>query len=257
MLRMVVLFSFACVTFAAQGQAQSDDAPSVTPYRPSVSTPANLSAPGWLEAEVGGVRSRNGDVARQDSVPYTLKLAFSPDWGVRVGGNAWIRDTDSEGNTHRGAGDTAVVLKRRFAVDDASAFGLEAGINFPTSKAGLGSSKTDYSINGIYSADLGDFHTDINLFATRFGAVDSGVGRSQTGWAASLSRQLNEQWGVVGEFSGTRQRGASSTSQFLAAGSYNLSKAITLDLGVSRTLHPVSSNWSLFSGLTMLVARLF
>ena len=45
------------------------DAPSVTPYRPSVSTPAALSAPGWLEVEAGVLRSRSDDPARRDSVP--------------------------------------------------------------------------------------------------------------------------------------------------------------------------------------------
>ena len=257
MWRSILPLIFAVAAGVVQAQTQEDSAPSVTPYRPSVSTPAALSAPGWLEAEAGGVRVHNGGSARQDSLPYTLKLAFSPDWGVRVAGNAYIRDTDSDGRTLRGAGDTAIVLKRRFGVDDASAFGLEAGANLPTAREGLGSGKTDYSVNAIYSADIGEVHTDLNLFATRFGAVDAGTGRTQTGWAASLSRQINPQWGAVGEFSGTRQRGESNTSQFLVAGSYNVSKAATLDLGVSRALQPASSNWSVFSGVTMLVGRLF
>ena len=39
--------------------AQSaEDQPSVTPYRPSVSTPAILSAPGWIELEAGIQRDR-------------------------------------------------------------------------------------------------------------------------------------------------------------------------------------------------------
>src|SRR5215212_7684016 len=69
----------------------AEDSPSVTPYRPSVSTPAALSAPGWVEIEVGGFHAHGPGRSRHDSLPYTLKLAFSEDWGVRIGGEGWIR----------------------------------------------------------------------------------------------------------------------------------------------------------------------
>jgi hypothetical protein len=39
-----------------------ENTPSVTPYRPSVSTPAALSAPGWLELEVGGYCRQLGEI---------------------------------------------------------------------------------------------------------------------------------------------------------------------------------------------------
>ncbi len=252
-----IVFSALACAFPAHAQAQSSDEPAVTPYRPSVSTPAALSATGWLEAEVGGLQSRGPDSARQVSVPYALKLAFSPDWGIRIAGNAFIRDTDPDGNRSSGFGDTAVILKRRFSVDDASAFGIEVGANLPTATSGLGSSKTDYSVNGIYSADVAAYHTDLNLILTRIGAIDPGLGRIQTTWAASLSRQLDSRWGIVGEMSGTRQSGAHSTAQFLVAGSYNASKSLTLDCGISRGLTSASPNWSIFAGITVLVSRLF
>src|SRR4029077_20998047 len=171
---------------------------------------------------------QGGTSANQDSVPYTLKLAFSPDWGIRIGGNAYIRNTDFDGRETRGFGDTAIILKRRFGVDDASAFGIEAGTNIPTAKAGLGSGKADYALNGIYSADLGAYHTDVNVLLTRIGAIDPGQGRLQTGWAAALSRQLDDHWGVVGEVSGTRQDGAPSAAQWLMAASYTVSRMLVV-----------------------------
>ena len=63
----------------------AEDPPSVTPYRPSVSTPAALSAPGWMEVEAGVQINRGNAPARRDSLPYTLKLAFTPDWGIQIG----------------------------------------------------------------------------------------------------------------------------------------------------------------------------
>jgi hypothetical protein len=250
-----VFCAISCAS--ASAQTPPDDQPSVTPYRPSVSTPAALSAPGYLELEAGGLRERESGAARRDSLPYTLKLAFTPDWGVRIGGDAWVRQRDDTGQSLGGGGDTGVVLKRRFAVDETSAFGLEASATFPTARRGLGSGKSDTSLVGIYSADLGAYHTDLNLGLTRVGAVDPGAGRTQTLWAASLSRSFLERWGVVGEFSGTRQHGVDSTSQILLAGSYNVSKSLTLDAGFAHSLRSGVPDRSIFAGFTVLGPRLF
>ena len=116
--------------------APDDGGPAVVPYRPSVSTPAQLSAPGYLELEAGGLRATDNGASRT-SIPYTLKLAFTPDWGVRVGGEAWVRQA-APGVAQTGVGDTQLVLKRRFEVSDASAWGLELGETFPTARSSIG-----------------------------------------------------------------------------------------------------------------------
>jgi hypothetical protein len=85
----------------------------VTPYRPSVSTPAALSAPGWLEVEAGVQSSKAVDPVRRESLPYTLKLALTPDWGVRIGGDALVHQREADGSVLRGGGDTTIVLKHR------------------------------------------------------------------------------------------------------------------------------------------------
>lgn len=250
-----VAATFCCTT--ASAQTPSDDRPSVTPYRPSVSTPAALSAPGWLEIEAGALHARASGSEHRDSLPYTLKLAFTPDWGVRVGGDAWVRQTDDSGHRTSGGGDGSVVLKRRFAINDTSAFGLEAGATLPVGRHGITSDSSDYSLNAIYSADIGDYHTDLNLVSTRIGSVDAGVSRAQKLWAASLSKSLDEHWGIVGELSGTQQHGTESSSQVLFAASYNISKSLALDAGVARSIRSGVANSSVFTGLTMLLGRLF
>lgn len=252
--RLIAAFILAATTSLAQA---ADEEPAATPYRPSVSTPAALSAPGWVEIEAGLQHDREGS-ARRDSLPVTLKLAFTPDWGIRIGSDAWVRQRD-DSRSARGFGDTGVVLKRRFAVDDASAFGLEAGIVVPTARRTLssGSGRADYGVNAIYSADFGDWHTDLNLAATRLGVVDAGTGRAQWLGAASLSRPLGERWGVVGEISAAGQRGTDTSSQLLLAASYNVSKRLVLDAGAARSLRSGTPAWSAFAGFTWLAARLF
>lgn len=232
------------------------DEPSATPYRPTVSTPANLSEPGWVELETGGQRSHGGDSLRRDSIPYTVKYAFTPDWGIRLGGDAWLRDVAPDGSKLSGFGDTAFILKRRFALNDATAFGLEGGVNLPTAKDGLGSGKVDYLITGIYSTNFSDYHTDINLSATRLGQIAEDENRWQTTWAVSLSRALGERWGVAGEFSGSYRRNVPSTAQFLAAVSYNVSKRVVFDAGAAAGLNHTSPDWSLFAGVTWLIGKI-
>src|SRR5881227_3131851 len=169
------------IAFSAAGIAFADDSPSAVPYRPSVSTPATLSAPGWLEVEGGYLHEHAESGALRQSIPLTLKLAFTPDWGIRVASDAWVRLRDESGEHASGSGDTAIVVKRRFAVDDDSAFGVEGGVTLPTSRHGLGigSGKPDWVLNAIYSADFGAWHTDLNVAATRFGATDTGTSRAQ------------------------------------------------------------------------------
>jgi hypothetical protein len=251
--------ALALAALAALPARGADDGPSAVPYRPSVSTPAALSAPGWLEVEAGLLHEHEGAADRRDSVPVTLKLAFTPDWGVRVGTDAWARQREAGGVRASGIGDTSIVLKRRFAVDDASAFGLEAATTLPTSRHGVGtgSGKPDWGVNAIYSADFGAWHTDINAVATRLGAFDAGTARTQLLGAASLSRALDERWGVVGELSGTHRRGAEATSQLLVAASYNVSKRVVLDAGAARSLRGGAPQWSAFTGFTWTAARIF
>lgn len=251
--------AIVCAAASAPVRA-SDDEPAAVPYRPSVSTPATLSAPGWLEVEGGVTHQHDRADARRDSAPVTLKLAFTPDWGVRVGADAWVRVRDDAGAHTSGYGDTTVVVKRRFAIDDASAFGLEANATLPTARPGLGSGsgKPDYGLNAIYSADFaGSWHTDVNIAPTRLGAIDAGAGRTQWLGAAALSKSLDEHWGVVGELSGTYQRGADHTSQLLVAASYNVSKRLVLDAGAARSLRSGAPTWSAFTGFTWLAGRVF
>src|SRR5262245_21236236 len=257
-MRRLKAFPGAVLMAAWFGAAAADEGPSVTPYRPSVSTPAALSAPGWLEVELGALRARAEDPPRRNSLPYTLKLAFTPDWGVRVGGDAWVHQVNVDGGNATGGGDTVVVLKHRLGLDDARAFGLELSAKAPTARAGIGSGHPDYGINGIYCADFAsDWHTDINLTVTQLGGTAAGTSAWQAGWAAELSRAMGGPWSMTGEVSGTSQRGAGRTSQLLVAGSYAASRRVALDFGATKGLRAASDTWSLFAGITFLTTRLF
>jgi opacity protein-like surface antigen len=255
--KMVV--AAACL-FAALAPAQAEDKePAATPYRPSVATPAQLSEPGWLELELGWQRIHGGSDSRRDSLPLTAKLAFSEDWGVRVSTEAGIRRTDLDNNFFTGMGDTTVVLKHLIGGESEKdgAWGIEAGVKTPTAKDNLGSGKSDYQVNMIYSVDRLGNHLDLNLNGTRIGAIGEGEGRTQYGWAAALSRALDDNWTIFGELSGAYRRATPVTSQLLAGASYNVSKRVVVDAGMARGLSSAAQDWTAFAGVTVLTAQLW
>ena len=254
-LQLVVLGCLTALPLTAlcAESAAPADAP-ITPYRPSVSSPAQLSAVGQVEMEVGGLRQRSGGTQRV-SLPVQLKLAFSPEWAVLLGGEAQVAMRDGAASAS-GVGDTTVVLKRAWAVDDATGFGLELVAKLATAKDTIGSGKTDTDLNAIYSKDVGAVHMDANLNFTRLGAVDADSGRIQTGLSASFSTPFNSQWGVTVELSGTRRSGVDSARQILGAQGFSPSKRLTFDTGVARAAKPTPGATSVFAGVVFPVAVL-
>lgn len=141
-------------------------------------------------------------------MPYTVKLAFDEDWGVMLGGDAYLRQT-SQGERQNGQGDTSFVLKRRFAIPDNPdlAFGMELGVKSPTAKKMLGSGKTDWTASGIMSLNLGDtWRLDTNLSMTRVGFHMPDEGRTASLFSTALSKTLGD-WTLAVEWAGVRQRG--------------------------------------------------
>jgi hypothetical protein len=244
-----------------------DERPDAVPNRPTVSTTADLSAPGWLEGELGGLYQRDrhpdADPIRRASLPYSLKLAFSREWGVRVDGEAVVRPTGDDGTRVTGFGDTTFVVKRRFEIDDQSAAGLEMSTTAPTSKKtmgahiGNGSGKPDYTINTIYSADRGDWHGDLNLAATRIGARGTDEGRWQSLGALDISRKLGSRWGAVVEVSGTHRRGVPGTAQVLGAVTCAIERSVVVDVGIAHALNRATPTWQAFFGVTAVLGRVF
>jgi hypothetical protein len=250
-------FPFAAALLLASGPAAwAQEAGAVTPYRPSVSTPAQLPAPGQLEFEAGVLSTKGGD-GRRDSLPVLFKLAFSEQWGVLVGGDAYVAAPDADGGHARGIGDTSLVLKRAFIVDSATAFGLEFGTKLPTAKDSIGSGKADYEINTIFSKDAGKVHMDANANLTRLGAWEPGTGRNQTGLSVSFSTEVAEHWGATAELSGTHRSHADNTAQWLLAATYSPGKNMAIDVGVAHGLNAASPDWSLFTGVVVPLARLW
>jgi hypothetical protein len=251
-----------CIAFAsllfvcAAVHADASDEATVTPYRPTVSNPADLSVPGWLELEVGGLRVLGTDGSRTDTAPWLLKYAFDDNSGVLLGGNAFDSVIAVGGRRESGFGDTLLEWKQRFPIRNGMAFGIEAGVEAPTARADIGIGKPAYLVNGIYSVDLGVTHLDVNLGGTRFTMSSAGASHWQSAWAVALSRAITSSLGAAVEISGSAQRGASHSHQALVAVNYNLSRRVVLDTGVALGLDRAAHDRSLFAGGTFLLGKI-
>jgi len=247
--------AFAGAAHAADDNGDGDGGPPITPYRPSVSSPAQLPAPGQLELELGGLRKTDSQSSR-NSAPYLLKLAFNKEWGVLVGGEAYVSQHGDIGPS-QGVGDTTLTLKRAWIVDEATAFGMEFGVKLPTANDVIGSGRSDYTINTIFSRDLGPVHMDANFNATQLGQADPGSSHMLLGASASFSTPLSGPWGVTGEVSGTHRNGADNSVQLLAALTFSPTRRLTFDVGVARGFRPRPMATSLFTGVVLPLARLW
>lgn len=238
-------------------QARAEDEFSATPYRPTVSNPADLSAPGYVEFEGGVQRLYAVDDLHRDSVPYLFKYAFSATSGVLLGGDAHVVQTLAGGASLSGFGDTLLEWKQRFVLSANTALGIEVGLQLPTSHKSLGDTKTNYLFNAILSNNFGANHLDFNVGAVRIGDASPGAGRIQQTWAASFSRPFNQQFGGALELSGTHQRNVAGSSQALLAINYNASPRLVFDTGFSYQLKHAAHDHAFFAGLTWLIGKPF
>lgn len=248
----VAIAALSIVLTAAQPAAAEEVR--VTPYRPTVTNSAGLSAPGWLELETGVAMQNEQDGSRQDSLPYLLKLAFTPDFGVLLGGDAYVAQRAADGSRLSGGGDTSLMLKHRFELDTAE-LGCEYGFKTPTAASGLGSGERDYTLNGIYSRNIGRHELDTNLNVTKLGAALPGESPYEYGMSATVFHALKNGWGGMVELSGTARSGTLPRSQWLIAANYEWSSRLVLDIGVSSGIDKRSHRYAVFAGMSMLLGK--
>lgn len=249
-----VLAILSCIAGSPITAAIADDDLAANPYRPSVGSPASLSASGYFEIEAGFARENAPD-GRLSNTPLLLKYAFTDHVGVTFGISPWQR-LSAQGTSVSGNGDGSITLKLAQPVNDALMFGGELTASLPVAANGLGSKRSDVTLNLIASHDFAGFHSDVNMNATRLGdAQEPEVSRQIIGWSAGISHLLNEKIGVGIELSGTRQSGNGNSTQWLASVSFAVSKKLVLDLYAAREHAAGTYTNKVGGGFTYLFAR--
>jgi hypothetical protein len=252
-----LLIPSAVALATASVGVRAEEAPAVVPYRPTVSTPADLPAPGYPELEAGYLRTHGGDSARRESLPLTFKLAWDSRWALLIGTDAWVGERDFDGVTTRSGGDTMLALKYKWPLREDVALGWQAGPTLATARMPIGSGKTDWTLTGIASANFGDIHVDANVGTVRVGAVDPSQGRVAANWSVAGSYPLDDRYTTAVEASGSAQRGNAAAASALAALSYNVNRALVVDVAASAGLSRHAPDWQLATGLTVQLGRWF
>lgn len=228
----------------------------VTPYRPTVSNPAALPEPGWLELDSGVVARYDKDGSRQNSLSYLAKFAITPDFGMLLGGDAFVSRIAADNKRISGFGDTSLLLKHRFGLGDtATAFGCEYGFKSPTAAQGLGSGRSDLILNGIYSDDFSGYELDVNLNVTRLGGALPNESANQYGWSGTVFRPIDAKWGLMAEVVGTTRKGMLPQNYWLVAASYEWSSRLVFDTGLSAGFNSASHRVAWFAGMSMLLGK--
>ena len=223
----------------------------VTPYRPTVSNPAELPALRQLETEIGVQFNCTGATDERLSFPFLLKYAFHDSWGLLVGSEAWIRE-ESSGEINNSYGDTAVLMKYFLPITPGLALGLEGGAVLPSADQPIGAGRTDYLINAIVSKDFEDLRIDVNAGVTRLGYALPDDSRYRLNWAVAASYPLSTSWGIAGEFSGTYISSEKTSAQWLFAINYSVTPQWVLDFGSSVSLTSGTGDYGIFAGFSYL-----
>jgi hypothetical protein len=253
--RIVCASLVACLSSVAIISSAMAKELKATPYRPTVSNPAYLPVPNYLEVEMGWQSLKAKSTERhRHSIPYLLKYAFTDRIGVLLRGSPVVVEDRAGRPTQTGFGDTTGLIKLVHPLNTImpSALGLEGGIKFPSAPRTVGTGRTDFLANGIYSIAFGQFGLDLNLLYTRLGGALGAQGENELGWVTTASYSVTDRVSVAGEFFGSHREGVRPFLQYLSALSYAITPRVVGDAGVAVGLTGASQEWTLFTGLTIL-----
>jgi hypothetical protein len=261
---LVVAASAIALTAAGlSGPSAPAGPPPVNPGRPTLTDPASLTAPGWLEAEIGLQRALKGDLQLQ--TPLTLKLT-APDrrleYRLATSGYTWQRDPDG-GHTD-GLGDTFVSLHYLVTQQGAGSWdtAIRGTVKLPTASArrGLGTGRPDYGLLALASRDLSpSLHVDANLAYTALSrSATSGQGAQLFASASATLPLRRSRWAYTNEIA---WQSASQDQRLQLTTMHGLSYAArpwdVRDVAVNVGLSSGTPACQVLFGRTFLLSRLF
>jgi len=255
-----LIFSFAPLA-TSLGQQEI----SVTPNRPGVADPADVTKKGVLEIEYGWERAFRGAEFKTLTVATGLiRFGLAEDLELRLGMDNYLsqRSEDPEGR-RSGVGDTSPGFKYRFLRQDgfwpALAFSYEIKVPTASRKKGLGSGRTDHNLAFLASTELLGLDSELSYFLGwigkegRRGFDDSHV------WALSFSRSLFGPLGISGEIYGGPRLNRETPSIVSTdwALTYALTPRVVFDVGVDIGLNSSANDITYFAGMTLALIDLY
>jgi hypothetical protein len=259
---LLALASWAAFLRGSMAQAQGVDKtdtspPAVNPGRPTVTDPAALTAPGWLEMELGGLKNLDHD--RTFSTPFVLKLTSSNNrLQYRLGADGLI----FPGLGANGFGDTNAGLQYLFAPQSKARFDLagRVAIKIPTAPPFLGTRKVDYNVLFLASRDFSpSVHGDFNLGLSNLSRQGAPGTDNQFVATASFTLPIKGgRWQYTNEIVyASPIEGQRSLVTTMHGFTYAVHRYDVYDIAVQWQLHGDSANLQLLFGKTFFLGHLF
>jgi len=264
---LVKLLLFAAVT---QGHAQSilheqsvfeniprEDTPEANPARPTVSTPATLTPPGYLQFETGALGAQiSPEFTTRFGVNQVTKLTVTNRLEFFAQTEPFVHSRDlSDKEIHAGevfGGVQAVLLSGNEHRPTISVSYIRRLYESPAPELDIGTFRQSALL--LVSWDLWGFHADANGIFSEQSAIPLGrARRGQYGQTLSVSHPLKK-FTISGElwhFTQPLLRGNAVGN--LWAVSYPVRKNLVLDAGFNRGITSTSTQWEGFAGFTYLL----
>jgi hypothetical protein len=242
----------------AQGDKKTDTSPpAVNPGRPTITDPASLTAPGWLETESGGMKNLDRD--RSFSTPFVLKLtSLNNRLQYRLGFDGLI----FPGQGANGFGDTTAALQYLFAPQSKTGYDLAGRIalKIPTAPDFLGTRKIDYNIQFLASRDFSpSLHGDFNLGLANLSRQGAPGTDNQFVATASFTLPIKGgRWQYTNEIVyASPIQGQKSELTTMHGFTYAVHRYDVYDVAIQWQLHGDGANVQLLFGKTFFLGRLF
>ncbi|HEY6251992.1 MAG TPA: hypothetical protein VI685_18710 [Candidatus Angelobacter sp.] len=258
----VALFTFSLAAQDVPSPANSDgDSKQVeaNPGRPTVSTPATLTPPGYLQLETGVLGAeKSGEFSNRTGIEAVLKLALTHRFELLVQTEPMvISDLGRKGDGEPGevfVGFQALIHKGEGAQPTVAVSYFRRLYGSPAPELDLGTNRQSALL--LVSFDLLHFHVDTNAIVTEQITDRAAVHRAQFGQTLSISHPVAGHLSLSGElwhFSQPLIR--SNAVGLLFAPSYVVNRLLVLDGGFNRGLTGNSTRWEGFIGLTYLFPK--
>ena len=231
------------------------DSPAANPGRPTVSTPATLTPPGYLQFETGILSAwKSPGLLSQTSLNEVAKFAVTrrvellAEFEPVARTNAISGTGNDPGGISLGA--QAVLFPGEGGKPTIAASYFHSVYSGTAPDLDIGSSTNSALL--LASADVKKFHYDANVFFNE--VVSDPVRRAQFGQSLSISHALTARFGISGEiwhFTQPFLRGNAVGN--LWAINYNANRDVVIDVGFDHGLTSTSTHWEAFGGLTYLL----
>ncbi|HEX4385386.1 MAG TPA: hypothetical protein VH083_20645 [Myxococcales bacterium] len=256
-MRVGALLAAALTLFpAVRAQAASFLNPEIPaqPCRPTIACTAEFGPAGAVQLELGYLGKELENAPFQHSIPFLLDLNATGWLQIQLGGQG-VFSQPATYFDNLSLGLKAMLLKQSDYLPTVS---FSATVSVPTFAGQTGYTRiTDLFFAGYVSKDFGPIHADFNL-ALNVWRID-GTAEPQPWAALSFSTNLTTRFGADLEtyVFGSADPVATKDAGVLAALTFSPSPFLTFDAGGDVSLFRDVRSYSLFVGLTVVLANLY